>query len=63
MRKIDRKTFDQNPMRYELRSGNVKGVPNCPFGNKYEWIGFDLEENEYVRFTTSVFKSEILKMN
>ena len=45
--------------RYELRPGSEEDAPSCPFGNRYEWIGYDLLKNEYVRFTTSVFKKLI----
>ncbi|MBT8233176.1 MAG: hypothetical protein HKO66_09830 [Saprospiraceae bacterium] len=45
-----------NHDRYELRSGKQDDAPLCPYGNHFEWIGFDLERNEYVRFTKSVFK-------
>lgn len=41
--------------RYEIRSGKDSGAPLCPYGNHYEWIGFDKETKEYVRFTKSVF--------
>lgn len=44
------------PERYELRSGHEDGAPSCPYGNAYQWIGFDLETQTYVRFTKSVFK-------
>ncbi len=47
----------QDPKRYELRKGiEVLDAPKCPYGNTYQWIGFDLEETEYIRFTKSVFK-------
>jgi hypothetical protein len=54
--KIDMKTYLDNSGRYELRKGSDKGAPLCPFGNHYEWIGFDLKEKVYIRFTKSVFK-------
>ncbi len=45
------------PNRYELRKGVAAlDAPKCPYGNTYQWIGFDLEEAVYVRFTKSVFK-------
>ena len=56
MRKVDMKEFLMNSHRYELRSGQEEGAPLCPYGNNYKWIGFDSMANEYVRFTTSVFK-------
>lgn len=54
--KVDMQTYLRAPQRYELRSGHEEGAPSCPYGNAYEWIGFDLESNIYVRFTKSVFK-------
>ncbi|MFK7808253.1 MAG: hypothetical protein AB8F74_10675 [Saprospiraceae bacterium] len=49
-------TYLLDPNRYELRSGYTAGAPACPFGNHYEWIGFDKQSEEYLRFTKSVFK-------
>ena len=54
---IDSALFRKDPDRYELRPGNTEGAPLCPYGNQYEWIGFDLKNNSFVRFTKSVFKS------
>jgi hypothetical protein len=48
--------YQTNPSRYELRSGQESEAPSCPYGNRYEWIGYDLETKEYIRFTKSVFK-------
>ena len=53
---IDTNTFDQDPERYELRKGSEEGAPACPYGNEYEWVGFDLKAEIYVRFTKRVFK-------
>lgn len=44
------------PTRYELRPGSAEGAPPCPYGNQFEWIGYDKEMGVYVRFTKSVFK-------
>jgi len=55
--------YSARPDRYELRNGNEKEAPTCPYGNQYEWIGFDLDQNEYVRFTKSVFKLLISPKN
>lgn len=57
--KVDMATYLRAPNRYELRSGQVDDAPSCPYGNKYEWIGFDRESQNYVRFTKSVFKKLI----
>jgi len=42
MRKIDMATYQENPTKYELRSGHHADAPSCAYGNKYQWIGFDL---------------------
>lgn len=62
LRIIDSATFNAAPNRYKIRSGCNAGAPFCPYGNKYNWIGFDTAFNEFVRFTKSVFKKLITKM-
>lgn len=59
MRKVNMEAYLLQPDRYELRSGHQKDAPLCPYGNHYQWIGYDLEREEYVRFTKSVFKKLI----
>ncbi|MEM6803049.1 MAG: hypothetical protein AAF696_16710 [Bacteroidota bacterium] len=56
MRKVWVDTYKQNPHRYKLRKGTAEGAPSCPYGNSYQWIGYDKEENEYVRFSKRLFK-------
>jgi hypothetical protein len=51
----------QAPARYELRPGSAKGAPPCPYGNQFEWVGYDKETETYVRFTKSVFKLLVRK--
>lgn len=51
--------YNKAPERYELRRGNRADAPLCPFGNQFEWIGFDKVEKQYVRVTKSVFKKLI----
>lgn len=51
--------FLKDPDRYELRSGLAEDAPSCPYGNSYQWIGFDKYTQSYVRFTKSVFKKLI----
>jgi hypothetical protein len=53
--------FIAQPNRYILVHGDKPDAPDCPYGNKYQWIGFDNLTNEYVRFTKSVFKLLIKK--
>ncbi|MFN3852107.1 MAG: hypothetical protein ACK4NY_21915 [Spirosomataceae bacterium] len=62
IKKISKLDYDIEPNRYELRDGREVNAPLCPFGNHYKWIGFDLITNEYVRFTKSVFKLLINKI-
>ena len=59
MRKVNMEQYLLEPERYELRSGQESDAPLCPYGNRYQWIGYDLEMQEYVRFTKSVFKKQI----
>ncbi|WP_177761346.1 hypothetical protein [Flavobacterium sp. I3-2] len=56
MEKINNALYLANSNRYILVSGDLEDTPKCPFGNNYKWIGFDLEEKKYIRFTKSVFK-------
>jgi len=56
MRKVGMKTYLENPDQYLLKSGQEPDAPDCPYGNRYEWIGFDRKSREYIRFTKSVFK-------
>ena len=55
--------FLVDPARFELRSGNEKDAPLCPYNNHFEWIGFDNVKNEYLRFTKSVFKILVREKN
>ena len=59
MRKVNMQMYLAAPDRYELRSGALPDAPFCPYGNRYQWLGYDLQANEYVRFTKSVFKKLI----
>ena len=63
MRKVTMNLYNKDPARYDLRSGNSSGAPLCPYGNEYQWIGYDKKEQEYVRFTKSVFKILVRKLN
>ena len=59
---INAEAFDQSPGRYELREGTRSDAPSCPYGNRYEWIGYDKVDGKYVRVTKSVFKRLIRKI-
>ncbi|MFK8161473.1 MAG: hypothetical protein AB8H12_03335 [Lewinella sp.] len=56
MQKVTMQEYLQQPDRYELRPGSTEGAPPCPYGNQFEWVGYDKETSTYVRFTKSVFK-------
>ena len=56
MRKVSMDLYLAEPARYELRRGAAEGAPPCPYGNQFQWIGYDLQLKEYIRFTKSVFK-------
>ena len=60
---IDAYNFQLNPARYELRSGIPLDAPSCPYGGRFKWIGYDLEEKRYVRVTKSVFKRMIASLD
>ena len=63
MRKINMENYLLNPNIYELRNGTEQtDAPKCPYGNTYQWIGYDVEAKEYVRVTKSVFKLLIKKV-
>ena len=54
--KITRELFDKDSDRYILVSGTSKGAPLCPYGNHFKWVGYDLKEDSFVRFTKSVYQ-------
>ena len=56
IRKVGKEEYLSAPEHFNLRSGSEEGAPKCPYGNNYQWIGYDLVIEEYVRFTKSVFK-------
>ena len=60
---INAKDYNADPDRYELRRGNAENAPSCPFGNQYEWIGFDKLKMRYIRVTKSVFKKLTQQMD
>ena len=62
MRKVNMEQYQIAPSRYELKMGENKDAPLCPYGNHYQWIGYDKKVQEYVRFTKSVFKVLIKKL-
>lgn len=59
LRRVNMEEFSLAPWRFKLRSGGEDQAPSCPYGNTYQWIGYDLLDSEYVRFSKSVFKKLI----
>lgn len=57
--KIFKEKFYEDPSRYEFRIG-YPDFPACPFGNSYQALGFDRENNEYVWLVTSIIKDKRL---
>jgi len=62
MTKITAKIYQQAINQYVLVSGFTPGAPTCPYGNHYQWVGYDLLNKKYVRFTKSVYKKLIQKV-
>lgn len=54
--RITRELYDQDPTRYTIVRGDTEGAPFCPYGHCFQWVGYDLQEKAFVRFTKSVFK-------
>jgi len=63
LRIVGAREYNLSPTRYELRQGTLADAPSCPYGNRFEWIGYDKKEMKYVRFTKSVFKKIIKKLD
>lgn len=57
-KRVNSEMFRENPNRYELRPGTCNGAPLCPYGNHYQWVGYDKLTNQFVRFTKSVYKKQ-----
>lgn len=54
--KVDAAAFDAEPDRFTLVNGNKEDAPLCPFGNHFTLVGFDKDQQQYVRYTKSVYK-------
>lgn len=39
LKKVNMSTYLECIERYELRNGMQDDAPDCPYGNKYQWIG------------------------
>lgn len=44
MERVNSEMYHNNPARYTIVSGAIDGAPKCPFENKHQWVGFDLEQ-------------------
>ncbi|OYQ34086.1 hypothetical protein CHU92_12175 [Flavobacterium cyanobacteriorum] len=55
LRVVDMEAFKNEPGRYEIRTLDPD-APLCPYGNQRIHIGYDKNENSYVRVTKSVLK-------
>lgn len=56
IKKVNAEVFNAEPDRFMLTDGNRHGAPTCPFGNHLPLVGFDISEQQYVRYTKSVYK-------
>jgi len=60
VRKVRKAEFDADPERYVLRLG-FPDFPDCPFGQGFTMLGFDLARQEYVWLVTRIIKDDRLK--
>lgn len=57
--KILKADFNEDPERYVLRKG-FPDFPTCPFGQSYQMLGFDRQDEKYVWLVTSIIKDDRL---
>ena len=55
LRKVFKEEFDADPERFVLRIG-FPDFPECPFGEAFSMLGFDVAEQQYVWLVTSILK-------
>jgi hypothetical protein len=60
LRKVTKSVFDQSPEHYVLRIG-YPDFPECPFGQGFTMLGFDLASQEYVWLATNIVKDDRLQ--
>lgn len=58
--RVRKAEFNAAPERYVFRMG-FPDFPACPFGNKFEALGWDRQDKKYVWFTSSIIKDDRLK--
>jgi hypothetical protein len=59
LRKVYKEEFDQDPERFVLRI-DFPDFPECPFGQSFSMLGFDLAEQQYVWLVTSILRDSRL---
>jgi len=57
--RLKKTAFNQAPERYVFRYG-FPDFPPCPFGNKFEALGWDTQQKKYVWLVTSIIKDDRL---
>lgn len=56
MKKVNLKTYFATPERFELRKVSEQNdIPKGLVTKTSKWVGFDLEENSYAKFSKTVF--------
>lgn len=59
LRKVAKAEFETDPDRYVLRIG-FPDFPECPFGESFSMLGFDVAEQSYVWLATKILRDERL---
>ncbi|WP_345989182.1 hypothetical protein AAEU33_17300 [Chryseobacterium sp. Chry.R1] len=57
--RVKKALFNEEPDRYTFRMG-FPDFPPCPFGNKFEALGWDKEDKHYVWLASSIIKDNRL---
>lgn len=57
--RVKKDSFNLSPSRYVLRIG-FPDFPSCPFGNKFEALGWDTQDEKYVWLSTGIIKDSQL---
>jgi len=57
--RVKKEVFNKSPERYIFRIG-FPDFPACPFGNKFEALGWDTKDEKYVWLVSSIIKDNRL---
>lgn len=57
--RVKKEAFNKSPDRYIFRIG-FPDFPACPFGNKFEALGWDTKDEKYVWLVSSIIKDNRL---